>query len=187
VQGLSLGNIHGRTTCSDAAGQNLVTEAGFHCNSFTSFGAATRQHRLPPLGFHSRTKPVRLCTTATVRLKCALWHGLMALLLKNFFCTEQTESIKERRAFLPAASARYPEKGTAMYSVPALPRVTKAIAVNSLDRRKKFIVPKDGSYVFAQLTRHFHRKTFGKIRHRTKDILFPKKNLHRMFTQLSSC
>jgi hypothetical protein len=74
-----------------------------------------------------------------------------------------------------------------MYSVPALPRVTKAIAMNSLNRHKKFIVQEDGSYVFAQSKRHFYKKTFGKIRHRTQKILFQKKNFHLMFTQLSSC
>jgi hypothetical protein len=52
----------------------LLTKSGFHGNSFAAFRAAAGDDRASALGFHTRSKTVRLRTMTTVRLECALGH-----------------------------------------------------------------------------------------------------------------
>lgn len=70
----------------------LFPEARLHGNALASFSAAAGENGPSALCFHSRAKTVHLGTTAPVRLKSALGHGLVELLLR-IVCAEQTISI----------------------------------------------------------------------------------------------
>lgn len=82
--------LHARTTLREG----LLPETGLHGDALPSFGATAGEYCPSALGLHSSTKTVRLGTTATVRLKSALRHCCVELLLEDFASMGQTLSIK---------------------------------------------------------------------------------------------
>ena len=80
------------------AADALLTESGFNGNSLAAFSAAPGDDCASALGFHTSAKTVRLRTTATVRLECALRHEeSRAPILTNCFGVNLLKGQYKRR------------------------------------------------------------------------------------------
>ena len=75
-------------------GEGLLPEPGLYGDALPSFGATAGEYGPSAFGLHTGTETVRLGTAATVRLKSALRHCCVELLLEDFASVGQTISIK---------------------------------------------------------------------------------------------